>query len=162
MAHNVGVLAKDFLIQLTREQIDALFRNARALPPERLEWRPMDQGRSALDQVRECTAIPRLLSRILRERAFNVEREEMDALRAEWATWSLDEAEKVGRKETEEFVQLLASLDEETLETSIPVPIFGGRERTLLEIAATHAWNLIYHNGQIAYIQTLLGDREMH
>ncbi len=154
--------AKDFLIRLTREQLEALFRNARALPEDRLDWRPMDQGRSALDQVRECAAIPRLLTRVLRERAFNVGSEEMEALRAEWATWSLDEAERIGREETETFLEVLASMSEEELQKRIPVPFFGGVERTLAEIASTHVWNLIYHIGQIAYIQTLLGDREMH
>lgn len=162
MAQNGGVLAKDFLVQLTREQLDALFRNARAVPPDRLEWRPMDQGRSVLDQVQECAAIPRLLSRILQERAFNIGREEMDALRSEWAAWTLDQAERIAREETDQFLGLLISMDEDELGRTIPVPFFGGRERTLMEIATTHAWNLIYHTGQIAYIQTLFGDREMH
>ncbi|MEJ5170358.1 MAG: DinB family protein [Fimbriimonadales bacterium] len=154
--------AKQYLIQLTREQLDAVFRNARAVPADKLEWRPLDQGRSVLDQVRECAGIPRLLTRVLKERSFQIQPEEMDALRSEWSTWSLDDAEQIGRRDTDEMLAVLEAMTDDELGTSIPVPFFGGRERTLLEIASTHAWNLIYHTGQIAYIQTLLGDRQMH
>jgi hypothetical protein len=37
-----------------------------------------------------------------------------------------------------------------------------GAKMTFAELLFLNYWNLVYHQGQIAYIQTLYGDREMH
>src|SRR3954470_21464432 len=51
--------AQELLIHLTNKQVDALFRAARALPADKLDWKPAPGARSALDQLQEvATALP--------------------------------------------------------------------------------------------------------
>lgn len=154
--------AREFLIRLTAQQVDALFRFARAVPSEMLDWRPLEKGRSVLDQVRECAGVPRLLARMVVEGPSAVGREDFEARVSEWSAWSLDEAERICREDTDALAEALRSLTEADLESRFPSPFRSGTETNRLELAATHCWNLIYHVGQIAYIQTLLDDREMH
>jgi hypothetical protein len=33
---------------------------------------------------------------------------------------------------------------------------------SLADVCFLHYWNTVYHLGQVNYLQTLLGDREMH
>ncbi len=42
------------------------------------------------------------------------------------------------------------------------LPFDGGRDFSMPEMMDYPRWNFNYHLGQSAYIQTLLGDREMH
>ena len=42
------------------------------------------------------------------------------------------------------------------------LPYDGGRDFTMPEMMDYPRWNFNYHLGQIAYIQTLYGDKEMH
>ena len=42
------------------------------------------------------------------------------------------------------------------------LPYNGGRDHTYLEMMDYPRWNCTYHTGQIAYIQILYGDKEMH
>ncbi|MCX7798932.1 MAG: DinB family protein [Fimbriimonadales bacterium] len=154
--------AREFLILLTDQQVDALFRFARAVPEEQREWRPMDRGRSVLDQVRECAGVPRLLALMVAQGPSAVGGAEFEARMREWSAWTLDEAETICREDTRALAEALRSLSEDDLERKFPSPFRPGTETSILELAATHCWNLIYHVGQIAYIQTLLGDQRMH
>ncbi len=50
--------AQELLVRLTERQIDSLFRAARQLPEDRLDWQPAPGARSARDQLQEvATAI---------------------------------------------------------------------------------------------------------
>ena len=42
------------------------------------------------------------------------------------------------------------------------MPWGDGMTETLANVMLHHFWNIVYHEGQIAYIQTIYGDREMH
>jgi hypothetical protein len=56
---------------------------------------------------------------------------------------------------------VLAMPDERLAETKW-LPFNGGRDHTYLEMLEYPRWNATYHLGQVAYIQTLYGDREIH
>jgi hypothetical protein len=45
---------------------------------------------------------------------------------------------------------------------TIHLPFRGGMDMTVLQIMSLMVWNCNYHEGQICYIQTLYGDKDMH
>src|SRR5579862_458094 len=52
--------------QLTREACEVLIAVASATPEDRLHWRPLDNGRSILEQLAECSVANRKWAAILR------------------------------------------------------------------------------------------------
>jgi hypothetical protein len=63
------------------------------------------------------------------------------------------------RNATGTYVQALLGLDPARLGETVELP-FG--TFPLARAASMPAFDLIHHHGQIAYIQTLLGDEESH
>jgi hypothetical protein len=57
---------------------------------------------------------------------------------------------------------VIRAFPESDLNDTIHLPFFGGRDFTFESIMGVFLWNLNYHYGQIAYIQTLYGDHSMH
>ena len=53
-------------------------------------------------------------------------------------------------------------MPDERLSNTKWLPYNGGRDHTFLEMLDYVRWNCNYHTGQIAYIQTLYGDKEMY
>lgn len=82
----------------------------------------------------------------------------MAALKAECSTKA--GASACLKKHVEEFTAALAACSEEKLQTPIMAPwgmespLFG-----LAQVAVSHLW---YHDGQLNYIQCLLGDEKVH
>src|SRR5438132_11039053 len=47
----------DIAVKVNREVAVALARNLKAMPEDKQAWKPLEKGRSALDQVQECALI---------------------------------------------------------------------------------------------------------
>jgi hypothetical protein len=144
--------------QLNRNAAEMLERNVLAMPEEKLTWKPLDEGRTALDQLAECALFTFFNAKVLRERAvpeFN--REEYARRKAEIDT--RDKALGALHAGMETLLQAIAAFPESDLDQTIEM--FGGTQ-TYAEIALFSYWNKVYHIGQISYIQTLYGDKEMH
>lgn len=152
------------LIAVTKKAVDDLFRCARAVPADKLEWSPLDQGRTVLDQLQECAHAPTWFAHILIHRVappmtpedFQKSRE----ARKQWKT--IDECEKVCAENGEELYAAVRAVPEADFKQTISLPFGEGFTMSLMEIMAMHHWNAVYHYGQVSYIQTLYGDKEMH
>jgi hypothetical protein len=146
--------------KLNRDVAAGLKRNAAAMPADRVSWKPMDVGRSALDQVAECALIARFGAGLLTDRttpqmdmeAFQKARAELDTV--EKAAAALDAG-------TDALCAAIEAFPAADLDKTIQLPWFG-EPSTFAEIMFLSYWNSVYHVGQIAYIQTLYGDKEMH
>ena len=152
------------VIALTRSAIDTLFRTARAVPADKLDWRPLDEGRSVLDQLQECAQIPLWHARFLQTRVvYPVDeesfRQELEK-RRQWST--LDECERACRDNGERLFAAIRAIPDDELDHMIELPFNGGMSLSLADILMLHHNNTIYHLGQINYIQTLYGDKDMH
>jgi hypothetical protein len=158
-----NVDAKVWIIDETARIMDAFFRTLRAMPPDRLEWKPMGEGRSALSQARECAQSPSWGIELLTARKVpEFSQERRAALRAESAGWTLEDCERVCRERTELLFDAIRAFPEEEMGRTVPMPFACGRVLTFGEALGLHLWNLSYHHGQVSYIQTLYGDRELH
>jgi len=157
---------QDYIVQNIWSGVDAIFRSARTMEPEKLTWSPLDQGRTVLSMLQECAQAPNWMSSILELRAMSPlsrsEIVEARRMRAEWTT--IDECEKVCRFNTEKLCRIIADYPDADFEIVVSLP-FGpggtGIEENLLKVVGRNYANLTYHYGQISYIQLMLGDREM-
>ena len=80
--------------------------------------------------------------------------------RAAWKT--VDDCEKVSKENLTALFDAIKNCSDERLKDTQWLPYDGGRDFTIQEIMEYPRWNATYHLGQIAYIQILLGDKEMH
>lgn len=122
---------------------------------ENASWSPLDKGRTALDQVAECALIAGFAAGIIQSKevppvdwaAFETAKQ---GLAADAAATLAALAAKTG-----ELTAVLEGLsaDDAAFEVTLP----WGEVVTLAGLADVVYWNNTYHEGQINYIQTLLG-----
>jgi hypothetical protein len=147
--------------ELTRQAARDLERVIRAMPPDRLTWSPPEGGRTALDQLQECAILNYWNSDIMETRAVPpLDWDRYNRMKADYDT--VDKALVGLQAGAEVLVAALETFDPEHLDDTIVLPFGGGLTRSLAMVALLSYWNMTYHLGQMNYIQTLYGDREMH
>ena len=89
--------------------------------------------------------------------------ETREANRKEQAQWTtVDQCESEYIRRFELVDRFFRSMTDDDLKKTKWLPYNGGRDHTYLEMMDYPRWNCTYHLGQIAYIQTLYGDKEMY
>lgn len=149
----------ELVAELTRDAVDEVMRYARAVPPDKLHWRPAEHARSVIEILQECASTPLTLELLLRTRPQGeiTDMQPFNAIQAQAAQLTtLDALEHALRTNTEQFLKAVQELPAELLEQTVATP--WGEPYSLKELALGHFWNLTYHLGQIAYIQLLYGD----
>jgi hypothetical protein len=136
----------------TEEALEDFLVTIRRMPLEKLTWRPLDQGRTALDQMQECATAPLFYLAV-------IQGTEYDNLRETRKRWDAGECETRARAATHDLVAAIRSIPNEELKTEIDVPKNG--VMTILDVLWMHLGNLTYHLGAVNFIQTLYGDLEM-
>ncbi len=148
-------------------QIDAaaveFFKYAKGVAPDKLEWSPLDHGRSALDQCREIAMCPTWAVQIVNGEALDWGEETMAQIKEEQSHWTtVADCEAEFAKRAAEMRTVFEAFPDERLEETRFMPFDGGRDFTFIEMMDYPRWNLNYHTGQVAYIQTLYGDGAMY
>jgi hypothetical protein len=147
----------DALEQMTWEAVETLFRYARAVPEEKLRWRPAEHARSVMEILEENATVPIGLRLMLEERPQTPDPSLLARSKQQAGDLStLDACERVCRQATEQLLQAVRQLTPDELNQTVMTP--WGKPISLFEVAYDHYWNLTYHLGQIAYIQLLYGD----
>jgi uncharacterized damage-inducible protein DinB len=147
--------------RMTLDASQTLIRNLSATPAEKQTWQPLDEGRSILNQVQECAVINAWFAMQLHDRA--VPPLDGDAYAAALA--QIDTADKATaalKENTDKLVEEIKAFPDAHLDESLTMPFGEGMVMTFEEILFAGYWNMTYHAGQIAYVQTLYGDKEMH
>lgn len=154
------ITVQSLAVDLNNGVVETLKKAALSTAEDKQTWKPLDEGRSALDQIAECALITDFAAKMLIEKAcpeFSNEAygagiaalDTMDkaiaALDASWAN----------------LKSVILDFPTEDLEKSIMLPWFPDPQ-TFANIMFIALWNNTYHIGQINYIQTLYGDKEMH
>lgn len=151
---------QDFLIDETKHAFREAFKDAGRVPADKLDWKPLDSGRSVLDQARELAKCPDWAIELCTNGPEGDHSEEaMAASKAEMAAWAtVAECEKVYEEKAVRLYEMIRSFPTDRLEETMMLPYDGGREFTYKEMLGYPMWNAMYHQGQINYIQTLYGD----
>lgn len=143
---------QEFLAVSTEQAAKDLMKAASDVPEERRTWKPLDKGRSVLDQIAECAVLSDYTATVLQDRnwpadAFAEYAQDKAAIETDLETVSarLEEVIPV-------VVAAIRDLKDEELDKEITTP-FG--PMTLEKIATYPYWNMSYHQGQTSYVELL-------
>lgn len=148
--------AIELLIHQTNRGVDSLFDVARKVPQDKLDWKPAEGARSALDQLQEvATALEQFANTFKSNKV-----EFSDEMFANWKVirskfTTLEALETECRRQTANYVEFLKTIDESTLTQPVEMP--WPVERNVADMLGYHYWNCSYHEGQIYYILAQLG-----
>jgi uncharacterized damage-inducible protein DinB len=152
---------KEYIIAETQHSMDTLFRHARAVPEDKLDWKVEGNGRSVLEQVQECSMSAQLFANFLEQKPEGAaDYESMMETAASWTT--IDVCEQKARANTEALFEVIRNTVDDELQMEVELPNSGGFKTTKLDIMGFQNWHSTYHRGQICFIQTLYGDNESH
>ena len=150
---------KEYIIADAVQSFDNFMVTARKVPADKLDWKPLDSGRSTLDQAQEVALCPTWVPGLFAARGFDPSMfEGFEEAKAKMTT--LDECESVGRANLEKMKEAINGLPDADMDVRIDLP-WGKGNYSLREVMGFPAWNCTYHMGQISYIQTLYGDFSM-
>jgi hypothetical protein len=152
------------MIDVTRAAAAEAFKCAKATASDKVDWSPMENGRSVLNQCREMAMCPKWAEDIISGAPQPEWTEETAAaMQAEQEQLkTVEDCEAECNKRLESLFEMYRSMPDERLSESKWLPYDGGRDFKMPEMMDYPRWNFNYHFGQIAYIQTLYGDKEMH
>ena len=141
-----------------RDITENLITTATAMPGDKVTWRPLDEGRDALDLLVEVAHINLLAAKVFETRSvppFDPEGQE----RAKKEADTLEKAIALLRSSTESLAAAIEAFPEAHLGETVRI---GPLNKTFAELMVFVYAHSSYHFGQVNYIQTLYGDREMH
>jgi len=153
--------AKEFIHSQCVRAGDSVFDAAAKIPIGKLSWKPLDEGRSALELAQECAYCPLWCVDTLNTRAFDMSKmEEFSKHYAESIKdWNTVEACRAAfHKNLSIFSEAMSAFPDPDMDQTIDLP-WGNF--TFAGIMFVPAWNCYYHLGQVNYIQTLYGDKSM-
>jgi hypothetical protein len=154
---------QDYMIDTTRRSAEAVFKHARGVPAEKLDWSPLDAGRSVMDQVRECAMCPDWCIQVISGNGPEWSEELAAKIKEQQAEWkTIDDCERECNRRLDDLAKFFSEIKDEQLGDTKWLPYDGGRDFTVVEMMEYPRWNFDYHVGQIAYIQTLYGDKQMY
>lgn len=130
-----------------------LAHNLDFVPDDKLDWKPAPTALSALEIVGHLLGAFAMITQRLNQPDHTNPHPEVAN------PTSRDQAKQQLIAAADEYCRLLQSVSDETLSTIIKLP-FGDFPMTF--IASMPVIDAIHHHGQIAYIQSLLGDAESH
>ena len=156
--------AKELICTLNDQATEGLFRAARAGAADKLEWKPGEKARSALDIARECALSPTWATELLETRKMP---EFNETTMAEYeakknAIPSLDAAEALAKENVAALNAAIGAFPESDLRVTMHVPFGPNPNWPFYNVMMLHVWNCHYHTGQLNYIQTLYGDTDFH
>ena len=155
---------QESIIEGTSKSAAEAFKYAKQVPADKLDWKPLDAGRSVLDICREMAMCASWSTMILSGQGFPEFSEEgMAEMKKMQEGWTTAEAcEEVCNKNLDDFFAAVKSFPDSKLGDTFTLPFDGGQTINMRENMAYPSWNFMYHQGQIAYIQTLYGDNKMY
>lgn len=154
---------QDYMIEATGQAFREVFKYAKAVPADKWHWKPMEEGRSVLDLCQELALCPEWAFDIVCGKEFEWNDEIAKAVEEQKQQFTTIEAcELECHRRLEKLFDLYRNLPDEKLLDSRWLPFDGGRDFPMTELMDYPRWNFNYHLGQIAYVQTLYGDKNMY
>jgi hypothetical protein len=138
---------------------ESIFRAARATPTERLTWKPAPTARTALELLQEIVQTTGWVTQMICQGGLTMPDDAEKKAADERAQWgSVDALEAEFRRRAPKLVDAVRGFPEEKLSQLVKLP-WG--EMTWLAAIDYAVWNIRYHDGQLQYIQTMYGDKEI-
>jgi len=154
---------QDLIIEENNDATEAFFRAVRKMPADKLDWKPTDSARSALEIAKEVALSTIWPMGLMTPGAkFEMTPEIMaEFTQKRDAIASLDEAESTARAGLEALNKEVAAIPDDHLTQTAWLPFGKTNDWPIHQVAGIYASNARYHIGQINYIQTCYGDHSM-
>ena len=153
--------------RMTRQALASLFSAARHVPEDKRDWVPMKDARTVQDLLAECALttlfyIAAAQGKMAEFATFVPDEpaKELWQKRRLEAFKTLEGSEAVAQETFAELCQVLEAVPDGRLDEFQPHPMDPSKQATTADLLFLAYWNLVYHTGQINYLQTLLGDTE--
>ncbi len=160
-------MIKQFLISTIESGKDELARTFQSVPDDKLTWRPLDNGRSAIDLAGDAAQIAKLATQFVQMEPGTPTpplRETFAQMGGERAAWS--RADVLAHLEANHgaLIAVIEQMPDEKLGEMLSITM--GPENTMTLPRAGWAM-MVYRSyisrfAQINYIQTLYGDMDSH
>lgn len=156
-------MTKKLMTMMISDARDSLARTAQAVPDDKLNWRPLDAGRTVLDLLGDAAQAPEMMSRMLESKGAETPSYEMfQEMKAEREGWTRDDALSHLQQNCDRLLPLIEALSDEELAREITLPLGGGTTMPLAGWIMLSYRSITNRYAQINYIQTLYGDNEPH
>ena len=156
-------MSKDLILNLLQSGEQSLIRTFQAVPDDKLEWAPLDQGRTALDAFGDAAQTCQMVTGLIQSKGEQKPSPQMFAqMKAERANWSKDDAMSAMKTNSAALYQAIEGLSEDDLAMPITMPMGGGMTMPLGAWVMMAYRTFVSRFAQINYIQTLYGDTESH
>jgi hypothetical protein len=157
-------MSKDILLALIGQGKHQVVSTFSAVPDDKLTWKPLDNGRSALDLFCEVAGTFKMASEFVASRGEDKPSyEKFKQMKIESAEWGREEALAAMETNYAAFVAQFETVDDELLASPITVPVGGGGMTEPFGVWAMMTYRTcVSRFAQINYIQTLYGDMESH
>lgn len=156
-------MTKQLILQTIAGGKDGLVRTFSAVPDDKLAWKPLDNGRTALDLFGEAAQTAATVEQLVTSRGeIKPSRETMQQLAPQRAAWSKQDALDALETNHSALLKAIETLSDEELAQPITLAMGGGMTMPLA------GWTMMAYRtytsrfAQINYIQTLYGDMESH
>jgi hypothetical protein len=146
------------MIEAGRRELE---RTARAVPDDRLNWKPLDNGRTVLELLGDAAQAPTLCTSMLQGNA-QYGPELFQRMAAERASWTRDDAFRHLEENTRQLIEEIQKLPDEKLDEPLTLPMGGGMTMPWGSWILMAYRSFMGRTAQINYIQTLYGDFERH
>lgn len=155
---------QDQVVKQTQRALGDLIRAVDALPADKVDWAPAEVARSAFNQLQEVALSPNFFLKIIKEGESpefkDHAKSEADRIRK--SITDLEGCKAAAMEQTAVLCSAISAFPDERLDDEVTLPFGGGTVMSMADILGLHAWNMVYHLGQVNYIQLMLGDKEMH
>ncbi len=159
---NVGVPGQDQLVKYTQKALHDFLTSVETLPEDKLDWAPSHTARSAFSMAQEIAMTCEFFAYFLQHRKMPLGDPHDGVAGAKLRLRTIGDCRSAAEVGTARIIQLISDFPDEEMETEIALPFLNGRVMTMADVLGLYAWNLVYHYGQVNYIQTILGDMVMH
>jgi len=120
-------MSKELIIAMIEMGRDGLARTAKAVPDDKLNWKPLDNGRSVLDVLGEAAQTPQMITQMLHSNGESMpSREEFQKLKQERADWDRDKCLQELQSNSDALIEAIGNAPEELLAKPIHSPMGGG------------------------------------
>ena len=145
---------QETLAQQVRWAARNIAYNLDFLPADKLDWKPAPDASSAIEIVNHLLGAMQHVQGVLDSGEWNGQNN------SEFSpSISLEDAKARLMQTADEFAATLEGILPERMERMVEMP-FG--TMSLAQIMRFQPIDIVYHHGQISYIQQLLGDTETH
>lgn len=152
-----------FLTATIRNAHDGLVRTVQAVPDDKMNWKPLDNGRPVLDLLGDVAQVTGMIAELARTRGeVKPSYEKFAALKTERADWTREVAMTALEENAQKLYAAIGELSEAELAQDVTMEIGGGMTMPLAAWIMMANRTFISRFAQINYIQTLYGDFDSH